>query len=280
MKNLLFVSAGQKRRRRKSRWSSGICVKRKQTSLHTSREDAQLATEEEEEGGDEEEADRGRKEEQMAMDVESGSTPTEGGRVGQNNHAAQDDVGVCERGKRENDPQVQNSRGDQDTAITKNQTEERKKEQPGAGNENGEAVSVDDDQGNREPSSSGKNIDTGNKIIGVEEEEPTQAGTVREDPSAGERESSHDGVVRRGDADGLRFRFSERPLRCMTRGKKNAVMQQQVMDVDTALQILEQGTPPLVVDRDKLKVGERPLNRTTPPLPPRASMVSLLPSFL
>lgn len=181
------------------------------------------------------------------MEVESGSTPAERGQ-------AQDDVGVCERGKTENDAQVENNRGDQDTAITKNQTEERKKEQPGAGNEDGEAVSVDRDQESREQSRSAKNVDN-NKIIGEDEEERTQAGTVREEPSAGERESSHGGVLRRGEADGLWFRFSERLLRCMTRAKKNAVMQQQVIDVDTALQILEQENPPLVVDRHKLKVG-------------------------
>lgn len=40
----------------------------------------------------------------------------------------------------------------------------------------------------------------------------------------------------------------------MTRALKNAVLQQQMIDVDKALQILDQETPPLVVDRDKLKV--------------------------
>lgn len=40
----------------------------------------------------------------------------------------------------------------------------------------------------------------------------------------------------------------------MTRALKNAVMQQQVFSVDKALQILDQETPLLVVDKDKLKV--------------------------
>lgn len=47
---------------------------------------------------------------------------------------------------------------------------------------------------------------------------------------------------------------SERTVRCMTRSLKNAVMQQQMISVDKALQILDQETPPLVVDREKLKV--------------------------
>lgn len=41
----------------------------------------------------------------------------------------------------------------------------------------------------------------------------------------------------------------------MTRALKNAVLQQQMIDVETALHILDQETPPVVVDRDKLKVG-------------------------
>lgn len=43
-------------------------------------------------------------------------------------------------------------------------------------------------------------------------------------------------------------------MRRITRALKNAVLQQQMIDVDKALQILDQETPPLVVDRDKLKV--------------------------
>lgn len=40
----------------------------------------------------------------------------------------------------------------------------------------------------------------------------------------------------------------------MTRGLKNAVMQQQVFHAEKALQILDQEATPLMVDRDKLKV--------------------------
>lgn len=42
-------------------------------------------------------------------------------------------------------------------------------------------------------------------------------------------------------------------MRCMTRAKKN-MMQQQMSNVDSAVQMAEQETPPLVVDRNKLKV--------------------------
>lgn len=50
------------------------------------------------------------------------------------------------------------------------------------------------------------------------------------------------------------FCVSERSERRMTRSLKNAVLQQQKFDVDKALQILDQETPPLVVDGEKLKV--------------------------
>uniref|UniRef100_A0A4W6EDW3 ATPase family AAA domain-containing protein 2 n=1 Tax=Lates calcarifer TaxID=8187 RepID=A0A4W6EDW3_LATCA len=46
---------------------------------------------------------------------------------------------------------------------------------------------------------------------------------------------------------------TERSARRMTRALKNAVLQQQMISVDKALQILDQEIPPLVVDRDKLK---------------------------
>ena len=47
---------------------------------------------------------------------------------------------------------------------------------------------------------------------------------------------------------------SEKGTRHMTRGLKSQVLQQQMIDVDKALEILDQKIPPLVVDRDKLKV--------------------------
>uniref|UniRef100_A0A3Q2WNG7 ATPase family AAA domain-containing protein 2 n=1 Tax=Haplochromis burtoni TaxID=8153 RepID=A0A3Q2WNG7_HAPBU len=46
----------------------------------------------------------------------------------------------------------------------------------------------------------------------------------------------------------------ERNVRRMTRALKNAVLQQQMINVDKALQILDEETSPVVVDKDKLKV--------------------------
>ncbi|MEQ2257166.1 hypothetical protein ILYODFUR_031830 [Ilyodon furcidens] len=46
---------------------------------------------------------------------------------------------------------------------------------------------------------------------------------------------------------------SERNVRRMTRALKNTALQQHRIPVDKALQILNEESPPLVVDRDKLK---------------------------
>uniref|UniRef100_A0A8C4DNE5 ATPase family AAA domain-containing protein 2 n=1 Tax=Dicentrarchus labrax TaxID=13489 RepID=A0A8C4DNE5_DICLA len=61
----------------------------------------------------------------------------------------------------------------------------------------------------------------------------------------------------------LAYCVSDRSVRRITRALKNAVLQQQMIDVDKALQILDQETPPLVVDSDKLKeLLERVVTKT------------------
>lgn len=47
---------------------------------------------------------------------------------------------------------------------------------------------------------------------------------------------------------------SERLVRCMTRAKKNLVMQQETITVDKAAQVLEETPPPVISDRNKLQV--------------------------
>lgn len=215
----------------------------------------------------------------MAMDVESVSTPPQGGRRrrdGQerwvkSSNTAEDEVRTCENSQRQHNGEKL------DTVDAKKQMEESKNGMEGTGNDTGKAVSVDNNQESRtgmgrgtwERFSSGKLVqnetekftETGKKIVSVAEEGPTQMpGTtepVREDPSTGEMVSSRDSgdAVHRkaGENDGVCVRISERLARCMTRAKKNTAMQERTIDVSKALQTLEQETP-VVVDRDKLKV--------------------------
>lgn len=68
-------------------------------------------------------------------------------------------------------------------------------------------------------------------------------------------------------------------MRCTTRAKKNVVMQQQMINVDEAVQILEQETPPLVVNRNKLKVCWMTAELIFA-TELQASLTTLLPSFL
>lgn len=150
--------AGQKRKRRKSRWSSGIYVKRKHASAHTSREDSHLATDDEE-NVDDEDVERGGRDKQKAMDVKSGSTPAEGSRV---------EPGSLER-----------------LAISADNSQIRQ-----AGMEGGnQGPSCSDNNGEAEKE---KLTASGNKMVNVEEEEPRRTATpetrrtVREDPSTGE----------------------------------------------------------------------------------------------
>uniref|UniRef100_A0A8C9X9X8 ATPase family AAA domain-containing protein 2 n=1 Tax=Sander lucioperca TaxID=283035 RepID=A0A8C9X9X8_SANLU len=169
-----LVSPAQKKKRRRSRWSTGSYSKKKSScSPHTSRDDAHSDVEEED-GDNEEEVEKGGgaecdeqtggEEDQMMVDVESGPAPAQEGSFGP-------------------------------TAKEQECQEER--------------------------------------------EEGSQA--------------AEDKLILGLNTLCACFCVSEPNVRRITRALKNAVLQQQMVDVNKALQILDQETPPLVVDRDKLK---------------------------
>uniref|UniRef100_A0AAQ5Z0V8 ATPase family AAA domain-containing protein 2 n=1 Tax=Amphiprion ocellaris TaxID=80972 RepID=A0AAQ5Z0V8_AMPOC len=89
-KTLFYVAlSAQKKKRRKNRWSNGYLAKKKSSSPHVSRDDAQLGSDEDEEDGDDEdEAEKGGAErdeadgaeaDQMVVDAESGPTAAQEG---------------------------------------------------------------------------------------------------------------------------------------------------------------------------------------------------------
>lgn len=165
------VSPAQKKKRRKSRWSAGVFAKKKSSSSpHTSRDDAHLGSDEEEEDGDDEEEEEvgkggggaecdGRtegEEDQMTVDVESGTTPAQEGSLGptakeqdsqegreERSQAAEDKVILCETGNPENDEQTQNEQKKVDKAV-KDQPRKSEENQvlTKAGNKNSETISV------------------------------------------------------------------------------------------------------------------------------------------
>uniref|UniRef100_A0A673A0T3 ATPase family AAA domain-containing protein 2 n=1 Tax=Sphaeramia orbicularis TaxID=375764 RepID=A0A673A0T3_9TELE len=169
-----------KKKRRKSRWSSGIITKRKTTSCpHVSRDDAH--SEDEDDGDDEEEADKGPEAEQG--EVTGGEGEVTGG----------EGEGMGGEGE--------------------------------ATGREGEAMVCDD----AEPE-------------GQQRKEVTKETGNHQNEDKGQTPEGH------------QMELMDRSVRRMTRALKNAVQKQQVMDVDKALQILDQDTPPVVVDRDRLKV--------------------------
>ncbi|XP_059195973.1 ATPase family AAA domain-containing protein 2-like isoform X2 [Centropristis striata] len=295
-------NTAKKKRRRRSRWCSGVIAKRKSYSPHTSRDDSHLGSDEEEEDGDdEEEVEKGDKgtggeEDQMVVDVESGPAAaqedsfelpvkeqdSQEGRK-ETNHAADDKVILCET---ENDDQTQNEKEKVEKSIIDQlaQSEENKMETK-AENENSEPISVNtnkdshtetegDTQGqSNTEESSGTNSqkltqtetekclsvmqadDRNNKVINVEETEQKSPA----EPMEVEATDISTTEAVRGEED----TGTERSVRPITRALKNAVLQQQMVDVDRALQILHHETPPLVVDRDKLKeLLERVVTKT------------------
>lgn len=141
-----MVLPAQKKKRRKSRWSSGVYAKKRYSSPHTSRDDAQLGSDEEEEDGDdEEEVEKGggaEEEDQIVVDVETGPAPAQEGSVAKKQGSQQ--VILHETGKPENDNQTQNEKEKVDKAVTDQpgQSEENNMVLTQVGNENSETISV------------------------------------------------------------------------------------------------------------------------------------------
>ncbi|XP_051263560.1 ATPase family AAA domain-containing protein 2 isoform X2 [Dicentrarchus labrax] len=287
----MLRNTAQKKKRRKSRWSTGFYAKRKSSSSpHTSRDDTHLGSDEEEEDGDDEEEvekgagadcneETGGEEEQMVVDVESGPAPAQEGRE-EMSQAAEDRDG----------DQIQKDKEDVNKAVSDQpgQSEENNKALTGkAGNENSETISVNtnqnshtetegDTQGQSNTEENETNSqkltetetnkcqtaieadDRNNKVVTVEEAE--QNGPAEQmEVEATQISTADASEAVRGEED----TGPDRSVRRITRALKNAVLQQQMIDVDKALQILDQETPPLVVDSDKLKeLLERVVTKT------------------
>uniref|UniRef100_A0A4W6ECK4 ATPase family AAA domain-containing protein 2 n=1 Tax=Lates calcarifer TaxID=8187 RepID=A0A4W6ECK4_LATCA len=162
------VPPAQRKKRRKSRWSTGLYAKKRSSSSpHVSRDDTLLGSDEDEEDGDDEEeaekeagAERdegtGGEEDQMVVDVESGPAEAQEGSVGPNakeqdshekgieerSQAMEDKVILCEIEKNENDNHTGNEKEKVDKAVTDEpgQSEENNKAMTGGRDENSELL--------------------------------------------------------------------------------------------------------------------------------------------
>ncbi|XP_074510873.1 ATPase family AAA domain-containing protein 2 isoform X3 [Sebastes fasciatus] len=276
----------------KKKSSSSSHISRDDAHLGSDEEDGD-DEEEVEKGGEGTECDEGTggEEDQMMADVESGRAPAQEGSLEptvkeqdsqegreEGSEAADDDVKLCETGKAENDDRTRNEKETADEVVT---------DQPGqseenqvlakAGNENSVTISLNTNkdshtetdratQGQSNTEESGETDsqkltetetdkcqtviqadDRNNEVVTVEEAEKTAEPMEVEATDTSTTDASAAG---RGEED----TGTERSVRRITRALKNAVLQQQMVDVDKALQILNEETPPLVVDRDQLKV--------------------------
>ncbi|XP_047455651.1 ATPase family AAA domain-containing protein 2-like isoform X2 [Mugil cephalus] len=234
--------SGQKKKRRKSRWSTGNCQKRRSASSpHVSRDEAQS---DEDDGDDEDEVEKvGDKrdegaEDQMVTDTDSGPAAAQEGsfvrqreeKTEEKKSAAGDDAALCETREPE----------------TVNQTEDEKENVEKADSGQSEENREGDD--NIETASANTNKDSPSEAEGDAQHPDTIEPITQNQPMEVEAAETSTSDEKREEDTG-----TERNVRRMTRALKNAVLQQQKISVDKALQILDQETPPLVVDRDKLK---------------------------
>lgn len=195
------LSAGEKKRKRKSRWSSGIYVKKRLGSSHQAREDVHLATDEDVQNGDDKADTEGGEKEQTVMDLELVSTPTDKSHVREGGEERRVESSNAAEGEAGANSNRQHKGDDMDIGVAEKQTDR-------AGNGNSEAISAENHDGSHtemeiETSSHGKFVQneteklkaTGNKIVNVAEKERTPMSTprtLREDLSTGEMMSSQD----------------------------------------------------------------------------------------
>uniref|UniRef100_A0A3Q1CXN7 ATPase family AAA domain-containing protein 2 n=1 Tax=Amphiprion ocellaris TaxID=80972 RepID=A0A3Q1CXN7_AMPOC len=160
--------------------------------------------------------------------------------------AAENVVVLCEKRKPENENQTQDEKEKMDIADTQQVEDNNKSE-----NKNHETISVNTNKDSytktERYTQHPRTVDT--LFLNLSETQIEQSLCV------GQEENSQVVTV---EEEGL-----NNPTERMTRALKNAVLQQQMINVDKALQILDQETPPLVVDRDKLKeLLERVVSKT------------------
>lgn len=229
-------SSGQKKKKRRSRWASGVITKKRvSSSPHVSKDDAQ--SEDDEDGDDEDEGDKGGDEGleqvQLVANVEPTSEQKQEREEGENKQAIVDEL-VQERSLNE-DNQAQNKDGSMDKMETEAailmQNDESETPKENLAQEHSETL---------------KSV---NAVGQSSEMEVETTQTCQQDVK--DATKSHDETMEVDET--LKEDDADRTVRRMTRALKNAVQKQQMINVDQALQILDGETPPLVVDKDKLK---------------------------
>ncbi|XP_070821724.1 ATPase family AAA domain-containing protein 2-like isoform X1 [Chaetodon trifascialis] len=285
----------------KKRSSSSLQTSRDDAHLGSDEEEEDGDDEEEEvekEGETECDEGTGGEEEQMMIDVQSGPALAQEGRFKptemeqgsqeereERSQPAEDKLILCETGTTENDHQTQNDKDKVEKAVTDQpgQSVENSKVFAKAGNENSETISVTPNQDSHtETETDTQGQSNTEQSDETESQKLTETETVTEADDRNKKVVTVEEAKQNSPAEPVEVETmqistidaseavrgeedtgTERSVRRITRGLKNAVLQQQMIDVDKALQILDQESPRLVVDRDKLKeLLERVVTKT------------------
>ncbi|XP_038145602.1 ATPase family AAA domain-containing protein 2-like isoform X1 [Cyprinodon tularosa] len=239
-------NTAHKKKRRRSRWSIGYIAKRKPSSSpHVSKDEAQYASEEEEEYGDDEDAENQDGVAAKEDLIDAGTEPV---------RAADQEAGGEEESIRRDEETLE-----KDEAV-QHKSETFQNAMGGDENIKGIACCSEEEEETQQPTAT-ENMITGNQSemensLSAEDQNCKPVGEAELSKPAepmvvdgAETAITEAAAAGRSDMD----TSSERNVRRMTRALKNTVLQQHMVPVDKALQILNEESPPLVVDRDKLQ---------------------------
>ncbi|XP_043973680.1 ATPase family AAA domain-containing protein 2-like isoform X3 [Gambusia affinis] len=260
-----------KKKRRRSRWSTGYIAKKKPSSSpHVSKDDA--SDEDEDDGDDEDEAGKEGAAENLNGEIKEGLMDVEPGSAADQERSSepngQEEVTEKKPGAKEQQNRHDEDGPGKDAEAVRHQSEQSG---PFTGGDADEGVSVRTkrndcvegegdaqnaiaanmspaDQSETQVERSHSADDQNSKRVTGDEAEldkPAEPMVV----DATETSTTDAVAAARSETD----TSAERNVRRMTRALKNTVLQQHVIPVDRALQILNEENPPLVVDRDKLK---------------------------
>ncbi|XP_014324248.1 ATPase family AAA domain-containing protein 2 isoform X1 [Xiphophorus maculatus] len=260
-----------KKKRRRSRWSTGYIAKKKPSSSpHVSKDDA--SDEDEDDGDDEDEAGKEGAAEKPNGGIKEGLMDVEPGSAADQERSSEPN-GQEEETEKEPGAEEQQIRHDEDGPEKDGGAVQHQSEQsePFTGGDADEGVSVRTKRDDCvEGEGDAQNAITANmstidqsetqvershsadhqkskRVTGDEAELDKPAEPMVVD--ATETSTTDAVAAARSETDTC----AERNVRRMTRALKNTMLQQHVIPVDKALQILNEENPPLVVDRDKLK---------------------------
>ncbi|XP_029959269.1 ATPase family AAA domain-containing protein 2 isoform X2 [Salarias fasciatus] len=263
--NASFASAtatrhsAQKKKRRSNRWKNGVCTPRKKYSPHVSRDAVQPGSDKDEEedeaeaekeaGADREEGDGAEEEpgERHAA-LQGSSEPAAAEQDDQDMKDAEEERRREEICGTEN-PENNNSQTLKEEEAVTEADEENQQQQTEREEENQETPEEADEDKPTERGDAAGNVTSEISLSEAQEGD----GGVPEETELGVPEEPMQTEAAEPSTRAEEETGTERGVRRMTRALKSAVLQQHMINVDKALLILDQETPPLVVDKDKLK---------------------------